>query len=1252
MGFLGVYAALYDYAPQSDQEISFQEGDLLYLLEKSAEDEWWKAKRKRPGHDGEEPVGLIPSTYIEEAEPSGQARALYDYTRQTDEEISLTEDAALAVYDNSDPDWILVGFEGEYGFAPANYIELRDAPSRSSSRAMATVRPETTTVPANDVEQPPTPASPVSTSPGPAATLASIMQRKASAPVSPSPPLGSSSSPDQHPDRPIHTPEASDDEFPPPPPAKETTPAPAPSLPKRPVVQTIEPRRESTISEQIESPRVVSSPPFNRAVPREREEAMVRSPGAFHLYNISEMVSVMGKRKKMPTTLGINSATGTIMISPESSRDGPQQEWTGEKLVHYSIEGKHVFMELVRPSKSVDFHAGAKDTAEEIVSALGEIAGAVKAAGLREVLAAADEGVSKGQVLYDFVAQGDDEVTVGVGDQVVILDDSKSDEWWMVRRLKDGKEGVMPSSYVEVTRRKRASATASKSDPLQAGRSITEQNRQEEQRLAKEAAKSSRPEHKRPGPSVDIGLGVALPQRGSSLMIRNNQNAQASPRDRRESRTSMKVGTTKSKPDASRTRTWTDRSGSFKVEAEFIGCSEGKIHLHKLNGVKIAVPVVKMATQDLEFVERITGMSLDEDKPLSEIKRRSQNVSGPEVKALASPTKAASTSRKPDRGKDEYDWFDFFLKCGVSPQLCERYASSFTKDSMDESVLPDITSEVLRTLGLKEGDILKVMKYLDTQFGRTGANRAKRNVSFGGAEVMRNGDESGHGKISSPTSSGGGLFSGPGGALRNNTRKGRPAPAIQTKDVVDPKVFEQSVEASVRKASVVSEAMVSPTTTPATAAAAAAPPPPVQKDPPGFEDDAWDVKPARAPRSVSGATRAAPISSAPAPQSQPAALTGSMKDLALLSSPIETSAAPSRSQPAVSSQPTGAPALMPALIPLPPAPAPAPVPASNQFGASTVAPGPGTLSSPQRNAFPSGPAGPMGTQPTGYGTPSTQSSVPARLRPQPPPQPAQNQGAFALPPPPRPLSAPQNNSLTSGFTPPPIQPQLTGVQGINSLQLRAGPTGPTFNNPSMMTGQQQFAQPPFSQPPSNLQISTLPPQMTGMTGMMGIGPSTTGLIPQPTGFMPSQQPGPGFMSSQPFSNGPSMNYGPFNQNSTDQMMPPLSMQPTGAPTTMSMAPPMQQPLQTGNINNFLPPALPLQQQRTGFGTAPTNIQQSFPPPPPIPQQPTIAPLVPQKTGPAPPVRFGIQPEAKKLTPQPTGRRANLSQATPQNPFGF
>lgn len=65
MAFLGVYKAIYDYAPQSDGELEISEGDLLYVLEKSDDDDWWKAKKKASAEDEDEPVGLIPANYIE-----------------------------------------------------------------------------------------------------------------------------------------------------------------------------------------------------------------------------------------------------------------------------------------------------------------------------------------------------------------------------------------------------------------------------------------------------------------------------------------------------------------------------------------------------------------------------------------------------------------------------------------------------------------------------------------------------------------------------------------------------------------------------------------------------------------------------------------------------------------------------------------------------------------------------------------------------------------------------------------------------------------------------------------------------------------------------------------------------------------------------------------------------------------------------------------------------------------------------------
>ena len=70
MGFLGVYKAIYDYAPQSDGELSISEGDVLYVLEKSEDDDWWKAKKKASADDEDEPVGLVPNNYVEEVRTS------------------------------------------------------------------------------------------------------------------------------------------------------------------------------------------------------------------------------------------------------------------------------------------------------------------------------------------------------------------------------------------------------------------------------------------------------------------------------------------------------------------------------------------------------------------------------------------------------------------------------------------------------------------------------------------------------------------------------------------------------------------------------------------------------------------------------------------------------------------------------------------------------------------------------------------------------------------------------------------------------------------------------------------------------------------------------------------------------------------------------------------------------------------------------------------------------------------------------
>ncbi|KAH8674707.1 hypothetical protein BGZ60DRAFT_448217 [Tricladium varicosporioides] len=1160
MGFLGVYKAIYDYAPQGDSELAISEGDILYVLEKSGEDDWWRAKKKASGDDDDEPVGLIPNNYIEEAEPSSHARALYDYTRQTDEELSFTEDARLEVFDTSDPDWILVGLDGEYGFAPANYIELQDGVEEATQAEPTPPslprRPPQPIVEDEPEEAPESPASPTSPVHSPAANIANILnQRKVSAPPARQLP-------------PQFTPEASDEEE-----------VPTPTLPPRSIPQARAPEPIDVQATRRAEPYqgVSASPPHNRVTHRNIDEEVAHhSPGGFHMYNINEMVSVMGKRKKMPTTLGINIATGVIMIAPEKARDGPEQKWTAEKMMHYSIEGKHVFMELVKPSKSIDFHAGAKDTAQEIVSALGELAGAVRAEGLRDILLAGSGlAQKKGQVLYDFGAQGDDEVSVSVGDEVIIIDDTKSDEWWQVRRVRNGKEGVVPSSYIEIT----GTITTSSTSGINAGKSIVEQNRLEEERAAKDSIRTARREEE--SSRSEVGPGMRLPERGSSLSARNSSNDHGQQRSRRENgRNDGSSRSSKSKPDPSKVRTWTDRSKSFSVEAQFLALKDGKINLHKMNGVKIAVPVVKMSVEDLEYVEQITGVSLDEDKPLSDIKKQNRSRAAAEQRSResGSPSGAGASIDRPQ--KPEYDWFQLFLSCDVNLGLCERYAQSFNKDSMDESVLPDIDATVLRNLGLREGDIIKVMRFLDKKYGRTAG---KRGVSFGGEEVI-DGES-------------GGIFSGPGGTLKNNTRKSRPAPAIQTSNTVDPSVFSQD-----SKDKPAPEGVATPL---------ASMPTPAQKDVArsGFDDDAWDIKPSKSqsePAPPNQPARPAAASTAP----QAPALTAGMQELSLLTAPLE----PVKTQPAPPSQPQ-----QPQFTQTPPQ-----QPQTQAQGPPPVTP-----------SFFAG----IGNQQTGL--PQQQTNIPnSQFNPQmtsqmsiagqrPNPQQYQGQGSLSIPPPPnRPLSAPQANQQ-SAFPLPRLQAQNTGMQTSAGFQPQIAPPGQSLNEIQMRQSQSFTGfNPQQSMPQNNMGIMNQPQQF------------------QNPGFQYPMQTGiPQQMPQQSFVNGSG---GPF-ADPRPQQFSPIQQPPTGFQS--SFGPPPQQFPQPTGINSFLPPALQPtptgMQQQNGF-----NSSFQPPPVPPIPQQTTMQPLVPQKTGPPPPVRFGVSGDTKRLMPQATGRRANLAQATPENPFGF
>lgn len=560
-----------------------------------------------------------------------------------------------------------------------------------------------------------------------------------------------------------------------------------------------------------------------------------------------------------------------------------------------------------------------------------------------------------------------------------------------------------------------------------------------------------------------------------------------------------------------------------------------------------------MSLEDLDYVRQITGLALDDGTDT----RRKGKSSGDDGGSGSRSTPAAGITVEQPK-KPEYDWFQFFLSCDVAVGLCERYAQVFIKDQMDESVLPDVDASVLRTLGLREGDIIKVMRFLDTKYGRT--NKNKRNVSFAGEDA--NGDAEGGG--------GGGLFtSGPGQTLRNNTRKGRPAPAVQTSDVVDPKAFSQDGDGQSSAKSQPDGKKVS-----------------------GFDDDAWDVKPSKQAPAAAAQQQAEPAKQAETPaEPATAPLTAGMKELSLLTAPLE----PTKAEPPAAPAVTTAASTAPQAATAPAQPLPGATPAFFQSVAQQ------------------------------------QIANGQRQRPTPP---QLGQSGILAPPPGRSVSAPQ--VAPSAFAPPPVlQPQMTGIP---QFQTQVAPPGQSLQEINQARLQQQYtAQLQQFQPQIPYQVTGAPPALVAM----------------PTGIQ--QPPYAVNQFGQQVLNG-----------APGQFIGPLPPQLTGVPGAFTA--PGQPP--PGGINSVLPPPLepqrtafpPFQQQPTGIGptfnpggfagAVPGPLPQNYPPqqlPPPQfqPQQAPApaAPLVPQKTGPPPPVRFGVTPEAKKLAPQPTGRRANLAHAS-------
>ncbi|BEI84339.1 hypothetical protein CcaverHIS002_0409430 [Cutaneotrichosporon cavernicola] len=839
MAYVAVVKALYDYTAQDlEDELSFSEDQILYIVEKG-DDEWWKAKLKEDdgGQDG--PVGLIPCTYVEEMPPINQTRSMYSYESTSPEEVSMDEEATLYVYAVED-EWLLVRVSGgsdKLGFVPRNYCEEIDA---STSVAVAGAEESADVVEAQRREE----------------------------------------------EEAAH--------------AREVA----------------EHQRQLRLKDKVQTWSVAE-------MDGNRKKNGTLGVGNGAIFFASETDKSPVKQCPITDLLQVEPQSDKVLVL---SLAGPQSHLvlhTGsaqvsKEIIHKLEQSKEAAGEALELTHDVDeapHQPASEDEAPVAPPPTKQVRWAEETPASPQTpvspSSAGAGGVEQCVVLYDFEAGGDDELTVAEGETLTVVE--KEDEWWLVRNSR-GAEGVVPAQYVEAAAggapaapavdpaaaRRAAEAEAAQAAAAAEARRREEVQRKEEARRAIEEAAVRRAEQE--AADHEIAEQIEVEERAKQQQVdqrmreeeQRRRYAEAASRreaargaeppkvtsrgggDAAAAARNLPSGKAKAtpakpsdparpKPNPARTRVWSDRTGQFKVEAEFLGMNGNKLRLHKLNGVIIEVPMEKMSPDDTHMIkrylarkERQAAAADDDDLPLGQAVRK------PSATISQESSVRAEAQRRGSARKQAFDWFAFFLDAGCGIDDCTRYAANFDRDRIDESILPELDGTTLRSLGLREGDVIRVRKVISGRYGKkTPEQAAQLNADEDYARKLQE-HEDGGGKGPAPAPPPG-LFTNPEGKLTNNTRRGRPERRnTLTSNTVD----TAALGAVSEQLSKVSLTPIEPT-----------PAPPVEKKAEeekkeelpkslltGFDDDAWEIKPAaNKPASPAPAT-APPKTASPPPK--------------------------------------------------------------------------------------------------------------------------------------------------------------------------------------------------------------------------------------------------------------------------------------------------------------------------------------------------------------------------------------------------
>ncbi|KIY50088.1 SHD1-domain-containing protein, partial [Fistulina hepatica ATCC 64428] len=553
--YLAVLKASYDYQPQpgADDEIAIKEDPLLFLVER-VDDDWWKVKVKGDNLDEDSPVGLVPAAYVEPVSassdlrqriPTSVVRAVYDYATNAPGELTVVEDDVLYVFDTEDEGQRVQSKAGDKaGYVPGNYVEA--------------ITEEEAEAGLNTSTRPIVWRTRGASAADPTLTWAISEVDKKGKKKKGTLGVGNGS---------FFFASESD---------------------KGPV------RKWST--KQVDLVAIEKHKRLHVAIVDGDG-----TPVELHFHTGGKEIADAIQEKL--------EASKALAVEADAQMMGEITGKTSHEQMDHGVDD----IELDKRLDQIEVPAlpppARKPTAHfssaEPVIILAPIDD-------EEEEVEVDEG-DHVMAAYDFHADGDDELSVVENETLVVLE--KDGEWWKCRNAL-GAEGVVPTSYLEVIHD--PSQTTSVPDLQDAQRKKEEELRRREEELSRrEQEQRAREEERKRKQMEQQERAKAMVKERQEVEVCGHTNSLPPKADAtggsHVSRPSMNGGGRRSGevpregPDPNRTRIWHDRTGQFRVEAAFLGMTNGKIRLHEVNGVVVEVPEGKMSLDDMRYIECLTN---------------------------------------------------------------------------------------------------------------------------------------------------------------------------------------------------------------------------------------------------------------------------------------------------------------------------------------------------------------------------------------------------------------------------------------------------------------------------------------------------------------------------------------------------------------------------------------------------------------------------------------------------------------------